>query len=925
MILFNRSLHCGRAFARLMTALVFWLGAFSAYSKESQADLAKSFARLNWDPQFERYSGRVLYQFPTDTRGEQANLRMEQGPIDLALYLNRSLQWNSENRADKEFNAVGYPGEDVWTMDRRGSIVIEKVYWASGSAKATPCQDDQMEALLDAAAPDEGGLARADYRLNAFDTILRVNRLSNPRSCEVLVVDFRATPPRTKGNFGANSPDQHVFSGPLIPLVHGSFYRTQILYTNMYVRCYECKTLADKRTLQFFDGFPSPLHISFQHPADLQEIVSGGLKIGIIGVLPGSVKKQVQISLDEVLAQEQWTRDLPLGPSGYHLFLSGDLLVERLSLTQTGEVQLGGGLFKISPLFEKYHRAAFERELIYTLGEVFLRAKSRPRSWVDYRFITSVNRYFALQAVKRRHQDLDGIKRVSSQFDFVPLFDDILRGKALQNNEVFLGDREPPSRIDVQAAEMFVPALSGKDLDERFAYCGGGELQRQFASSVDGIFLGTDHPETLRKSLGHFPWSLQKCPLGLSTLIESRPVAEFFSVARLQVGEDDNIIRFVRSRDLGSDSHLFETLLPDGSKEEEYHDSPRIFIHAPGEDRNLLNQVWQAGEKQSYIVEVKVPCTQVVTAAVEGPTLGSSPDSQQYPRKYKFTISGFKFRYDSKDVGARIETGVQFKLLGDEFMRSVSMSAAADSRQFELNTGFGLDFAALVGLSSGSLESAAEPALESSVSLPFYAGIAGVYPQSGASSSSIVSEFGIADSVGSALVPSGYSLTTKVRWQVLQRAKPVSLFSQDFRLIYDQPMGRLTTLSLRPLVGYSTGAVKLSDYVPGSSEVFLNTRASDEFFALTSEVKSVVGTGYNLDILGTLLFQDLVAYGAHHIASGVTVLSSKGKVSDLLQSVEVGLQLFGSVFGAKNQSLAFSLTRTLSNTPRNSFAVTIGK
>jgi hypothetical protein len=134
--------------------------------------------------------------------------------------------------------------------------------------------------------------------------------------------------------------------------------------------------------------------------------------------LPESVKNEVILSLDEVLARELWTQSLPVGPSGYHLLLAGDILVERLALTQTGEVQLGGGLFKISPLFEKYHRAAFERELLYTLGGIFLAANSPPESWLDYRFNTAVNRYFAMEAVKSRHQDLDGIKRVSSKFDF---------------------------------------------------------------------------------------------------------------------------------------------------------------------------------------------------------------------------------------------------------------------------------------------------------------------------------------------------------------------------------------------------------------------------------------------------------------------------------------------------------------------------
>jgi hypothetical protein len=100
---------------------------------------------------------------------------------------------------------------------------------------------------------------------------------------------------------------------------------------------------------------------------------------------------------------------------------------------------------------------------------------------------------------------------------------------------------------------------------------------------------------------------------------------------------------------------------------------------------------------------------------------------------------------------------------------------------------------------------------------------------------------------------------------------------------------------------------------------------SDEFFAVRNELRSVLRSGFNVDILGTLLFQHVVGYASHSLASDFALFSQSGRVADLNQSFEAGIQLFGAVFGAKNQSIGLSVTRTLSDLPRNAVALTIGK
>jgi hypothetical protein len=203
-------------------------------------------------------------------------------------------------------------------------------------------------------------------------------------------------------------------------------------------------------------------------------------------------------------------------------------------------------------------------------------------------------------------------------------------------------------------------------------------------------------------------------------------------------------------------------------------------------------------------------------------------------------------------------------------------------------------------------------------------GVVEVLPHAGSASTNVTAEFAAANESLDPMVPRGYRIGLRTRWRLFEEARVSSAMVHEGYTTFAQGLGRLTTFLVSPQLGLSRGRIRFSDYVPGASRDLTRLR-SDEFFAMSSELRGVLRSGLNVDILGTLLFQNVVGYASHHMASDLAIFSRSGKVSDLNQSVQIGVQLFGAVFGAKNQSVGVSVTRAISDRPENSFALTIGK
>ena len=67
----------------------------------------------------------------------------------------------------------------------------------------------------------------------------------------------------------------------------------------------------------------------------------------------------------------------------------------------------------------------------------------------------------------------------------------------------------------------------------------------------------------------------------------------------------------------------------------------------------------------------------------------------------------------------------------------------------------------------------------------------------------------------------------------------------------------------------------------------------------------------------------MIVYAAHN--TGVDFETAGHQNLNSVQSLQAGMQFYGSFFGAKNQSISADFARSLEKIPKNTFSATLGK
>ncbi len=899
-----------------------WLGIWKP--AQAQESLPRAFANLQWDPETESFRGRALY-------GPH-----EPGPLELLHYANRHLNWSAEGRRERELHGRGFEGEDFDLADRAGSLLVENSRWFL--LPKSLCTNDSLKRLLHQ-APDR--VQAAPLTFNLFETrSLVVVPPDQPGYCRVLALDLRVFPPQSAGNFGREGGSYH-FSGPVIPFPAKELHQTEVSWVGGHTVCKGCVVSPTKtRTLQKHRAFPSPVWFSPTRSAETEVHDTGLAKFRSVGSLEGPLKAAV-FEMVNSLAEDPLLADLLARGSsasrGGELFvLSTDRLTDSLSLVQFGELQLGPAFLKVNPLFEKYHRAAFMRELVILVVENALVIEGGLETTGDLRAARTLARVYASDFLRKWFQGLDDIKQISQSLSFIPLFEDILEGRALQNNRVFLGESEKHTRIDTQPFEVVVPTLSGQQVKARLSHCFSEEQQRDFETALLQL---VSRPQDFQRHIPAFRFvSSQKCGYDLRGLLSDVPVEEVFQTEILEPSNKEVVAEFSRRSVSLSDTNLFrqstapwrgkeegDEALSSVEKERLFFDVPTALIRSSELGRSLREETWRHDEPQISMRLRPNEFNASTEARIVGPTNGSQESRHIYPRQNKFLISGLKFRFDSAEDLAQVESGFVFKTLGDDYDRSLYLTLATDNRETAVGVKFALDLAGLFGLERGvALGSKPAPLFPWVTSLPLSVGVEELleYEPAGSNETSAVLQLGVGNQTSDKLVPRGYSVGYSLRQLFLRDGEAVSSRLQEFQFRWSQPLGRLTTLIFAPKVGVSDEPQKLSDHVAGlQSEEDL----AKEYGALRTQMQSVVVTGVNLDLLGSILFQDVMIFAAHYAAVEANQSSLVNSVTQSLQSIEGGVQIFGAFFGAKNQSLALSVSRTLSDSPENAIALTIGR
>lgn len=909
------------------------------------SSLPVAFGVVEWENTQLTFVGQMAYEFPS---GSQAHL-------DLILYPNRYLASSKQgDREVVEAYSSGFPSEDRDFLRQHGALVVSsarEVYFKGETCVKALSQVNEKgesgidsdrepdpfrsaagsisdrlvakpaELLMRQSAPTWSRPAKVAY--NASETLLRLtvagtagNVKEVPKSasgCHAVVLEFRFSPPFLYGNFGVHHPEEMHFSGPFFPVAKETLYDTQVMFRKTPpLACAGCQNTSSGG-LVAFKGLPPPTHFVSPKPAIALTDVSG-FRLALLGF--GNEYFQEEIfslahkALIETPLLGKWRH---LGAQAPVVAIAADMLIKNIVQWQPGEIQLGRGFLKVTPLFRKYHEAAFLRAFFQETTFQILSREMPPANIKDQRRLLTLARFMAEIRLKDWFSSLTEIRDWSQSLRFLPFFRDIIEGKALVNNEVFLGREESPTAFDTAPASLMFPTFSGAEMASRIEWCLGKEILVTLQAHARSVYAGVLPARTLLEFF--LAQKSERCGEAWQRFLEMRSTSESVSVDpmiasdqkghSLQVSRSSADLKTPRLFQLGEEDRVFDVL------------EIRTLDSQTGKSTADL---WSSGDTLK-VVTID-PIGNDLTTTVEGPTTDTNSDRHIYPRRFEFLVTGIKVTYGTQQNSLDLSQGTQWRIRGDDFSRKFDLQLRKEANRYFVSGLFGGNFNRSLGELTANEDDSPEHTFYVPRDFPFTLGIVtefGRQPEMW-----IVGSIGASALSSSLLAPSGTATQLSVRQSVMRPRGKERALSLEASYALSLPMARLVTIVSKVRVGQSTEPLKLGGAfaVPGHEPDAL---VAHEYGAFRSEVRWAAAHDLSVSVAGSVLFDSVIVYAAHNSAVDLRSASPKALNVDSIQSMEAGVRFYGAVFGAKNQSVSFDLARGLDSRPRNVFSLTIGR
>ncbi len=852
----------------------------------------KANVQMKWFPLFGYYEGRAFFERNSSEKD-----------LEIILYPNRYLKTeeNSDRELDEAYSS-GPLGEDKNALKRRGALVVNDVVKVHTSG--TSCKAPNFEEKTNADSQS------IDIKFNKFETILTLRDTSEylPKKCEFYAIQFRFTPPNSEGNFGIKDDGSQIYSGPIYPIARNVFYDYNVSFIDRNVTCARCMQVQNGSALNF-RFFPPPLHIFEPNLNSNQKMTFsvGGVHFEFLGVR-NDIRQDIENLSRQALKNFPFIKDI--SKINTPIIIDSLALLHKLSMRMQDEIQLGIGFLKTNPITQKYHEAAFMRSLNTELWFRLISEKIEIKNARDFGFVTTVSRHLAEKLMQEQFEKIDDIRNLSEKFKFFPVFREIFEGKALVNNEVFLGREESAGKLDTIPLQAVFPTFAATELNERANWC-------LSESQLKELNLLTHDTVTGKATIENFILKLQtfeseKCKDLWKGFLHQRSIQE--RIEAYPFVTDDSIVKsyaLKRIRDKNSPEQIF------AKSENQIADSITVKIVA--EDKFLYKD--NSSTAEDFLV-IKLPPT-VTNSSLEllGPTTEANRDKYSYPRKIEFVMTGVRLRYESAEKNLDLQQQFQFKIRGDEWGRSLGLMWQKQNNLYLLQESFSGLFNQLgTNLPEKIYDNFNAERLPN---FPFTLGFNQKIENTKREIWSFA-EISVQNSNNSILAPEGYEaklLTSRSFWRK-GTFEPIYRVESEYSLML--PIAKLTTLKSKSKLGRASEKIVLggSSGVPGFQPDDL---ISDKYAVFRNEISWVVAHDLSMNLGAGAIIEHIFYYVAHHSAFDAGAIKLLKQPAHTIQSLETGIRIYGSLFGASNQSVTFDWTRTLGNSPRNGFGVTVGK
>lgn len=867
------------------------LAALGLAALAATTELPRASGNLTWDKSLTQFSGVMAFELAAG---------LSEQSVDFSLYPNRYLQAKAwSNRENLEANTRAEGSEDSTFLRQRASLVIRESHVESFDSN---CKD--VLGNLGSHTPIER--LRVPVTFNRFETIAKVELpvFSGQSGCRLLVFNFLFNPPYSVGNFGVVNTGEMHFSGPVFPFPRNAVFDTEVVFKNLTALCAQCVAF-NAGTVQKFSNFPAPVHF-FSTPPNNIKTRLWNREVVVLQLSNQDTTEKIVETLQEIERIYPF-RKLVGETQANPIFVMEGLLTDKLVLRHPYEIQIGTGFHKINALFKNYHDAALARGV---LTEILIQSVNHSVPAVTpelHRRNTAIGRWLADVFMRKHHKGLDTIRNLSNRLMFIPLFNDIFRGKALVNNDVFLGSEETETALDSKPVDILSPTFNGKETQDRVEWCFDEPTVLKLAKDIDEVFAERKTLKTWIDELNLL--KSDKCNRSLSDVLTNRSTKESIEINVSERNPFSSSLEFTRRRSNPMPYSLFQAdddvvvqdkiYLRYGLLSDVNHAHFKIYESNHSNDSKLFRTNIPEGNFQAF---------------VEGPTTDTSDDLHKYPRQREFLISGLKMRYNSVERNIDGQTGLMWRYRGDKYSRVFTLNLIRDKGVLYLEPTM-----------SGELFLSENPYLEDNNerfirSIPFGLGLPVTL---GAAKEIWVSaSTGFAEASRSILAPEGYSVSLKLSHSVYRKDVPQPAFKIESNYTFYAPVAKLLTLVPSLSVGRSTEPLDAGNtYTPGIAG---DTLWASNYIASRLELRGVVAHNMRINIGNTVGLEHLVFFGAHNFTAEVSELDDSPPQMPSLQSVQFGFRLFGTFFGAKDQMVAFAMSRGLTQKPNNVFSFAIG-
>lgn len=908
----NGFAHWGRNFSwpvrfYQILAVLLTLVRFSAFALErSSLESERIWIELGWSAGTQSFKGTQFLFIPRSralNARESSDKRGGEDAIEFWILPNRDLhevEKNTVTREQREFRknfpAIEWPHLEMGL----GALTVQRV---ERHDSAMNCS--QVLALGRGGIPRDGWNA-APFERRDWERRLKVDLEPSTRdgsSCLLLKVTFEFFPHEGLGNFAMHSATHGIFSGPIYPLPGARPMHTTLWFHDptgqTQLSCDGCMLEGEAEVKVEFLGLPPVLTLQSRKDF-LKSHNLADRTFNIIG-LSGSSKKTTELSASvaELIdhfrpAVERFERS-----SGrvWTVRVSPGALLERLVSEQRGDVQMSLAYGEFGFFLTSYQQAALFRALARNFLRITLEQAQLDSSptWAMQEQNERWARIIAELWVIHFFPDIYKIRELSARFSFLPFFKDIQSGKALLNNNVFIGKEESGPSSDFSLYDEFFEPMSGSDLLNRLKACAREEDFSRISEIAVEVALASSVVADLQR------YVLDATPIpDCQILLQQGLLPQDVPAEHVRIDKKANTLLLTRELEKMPASKRFLMYAKQRIVREDFvvqtkqnDDLQRVTLPAPTSEL-----------RQTYPLVLN----NVDSVRVLEPVRSSQTARTVWPRPIRSVLQSVSANFDSARNDLSLKSQVLFYQEGDDWSRNVALGF---KRALSKNQAL-VQFSSQVPSMLPSFDS--RIVLESNVELkqkyPVFFSLM----------------LDVSDFESGVLYPEGVFFQGRLKRPLSFSAFNEPMIDPNKELTFGYSVGLAPRLTWKESFTYGSSDLGLDvgvrDLPAWPAEEF----TSREYGLIRSEIIHTLAHNLVMPLMRSIIFQHAVVFASHVLAFDAIEPPQKQKLGGrTAHSVSSGIRFYGAFFGSKNQMLSFEVARGFPEKPVTSYSFSVGR